>query len=209
MTEEHERYGEAPKGNTVVVKEGLKYSTAAFIALIVFAIGFVVGFATSRSYSPCIDLPTVTTKTDTVTVRDTIAGVVQPPKIQTIVRVDTVRLEISPTGDGKYQRDTNTRQSIPDTSTTPRKGQGDEVLIPISSKVYETKDYKAVVSGWRPSLDSIEVYRDTQYINTVRVETRTKRPWLALTAGGGVGYAPSKAVVPVVGLGIGIVLKSW
>lgn len=197
------------ENQTVVVKEGLKYSTAGFIGLIIFVIGFVVGFAVSRKYSPSIELPVVTVRTDTVTVRDTIAGKPQPPIRTTITRVDTVRLQINPADGGKYEKDTSTRQSIPDTSTTPRKGQGDEVLIPISKKVYQTDDYKAVISGWRPHLDSIEVYKETQYINRTETRTVIKRPWLALTAGGNVGYSPDKRIVPTVGVGIGIVIKSW
>lgn len=204
----------------IVIKEnGLKYSTAGLLALFVFAIGFVVGFGVSKKYAPSIEMPVVTIRTDTVTVRDTIAGKPLPPKTTVITRVDTLRLQINSADGGKYQKDTTTRQSTPDTSTTPRIGKSGELLIPISKKVYQTDDYRVVVSGWRPHLDSVEVYKDTQYIN--RTETRTivqkKRPWLALTVGGSLSYAGKDAPIqafgvglrPTVGVGLGVVLKSW
>lgn len=185
----------------------MRYTTAALIALIIFIIGFAVGFMTSRRYSPTIELPVVTVQRDTVTVRDTIQGKVQPPVTTIIKRVDTVRIEMKPSETGKFEKDTNTPEAVPDTSTQPRIGQGGEVLIPISSKVYKTNDYRAVISGWRPTLDTIEIYRDTRTITVER--TRTKQPWLAIIGGGGVGYTPQKTIVPFAGIGVGIVIKSW
>lgn len=186
------------------------WRTAAFIGLILFAIGFVAGFAVSRKYSPSIELPVVTIQRDTVTKTDTVRGKVLPPVTTIIKRVDTVRLQINPATDTNYQKDTTTRQSKPDTTRQPRKGKDGEILIPISSKVYKTDSYRAVISGWRPSLDSMEVYQKTQTITEQRTETRVvnRRPWLALVAGGGAGYTPEKKIVPYAGVTLGIVLWS-
>lgn len=188
----------------------MKYKTAAFVALIIFAIGFVAGFMVSRKYSPSIELPVVTIQRDTTVVRDTVQGKVLPPVTTIIKRVDTVRLQINPANGGIYQKDTVSRKSVPDTSTAPRKGQSGEILIPISSKVYKTDDYRAVISGWRPSLDTIEVYGKTRTITEQRTEKTVviKRPWIALTAGGGVGYTPQKTIVPYAGVTLGVVLWS-
>lgn len=184
------------------------YKTAAFVALIIFVIGFVVGFAVSRKYSPSIELPVVTIVRDTTVVRDTISGKVLPPVTTIIKRVDTVRLQINPVDGKSFKIDTTTRQSKPDTSTAPRIGQSGEVLIPITSKVYKTDDYRAVISGWRPNLDTIEVYGTTRTITENRTEKTVviKRPWLALVAGGGVGYTPQKTIVPYAGITLGVVL---
>lgn len=186
----------------------MSYKTAAFVGLLIFVIGFVAGFAVSRKYSPSIELPVVTIKTDTVTVRDTVRGRVLPPVTTIIKRVDTVRLQINPADGGKYQKDTTKRQSIPDTSTAPRVQPDGKITIPISSKVYKTGDYRAVISGWRATLDSIEVYGKTRTITVDRTETRNiiKRPWLTVIAGGGAGYTTDKKVVPWAGVGVGIVL---
>lgn len=188
----------------------LHWRTAAFIGLIFFAIGFAAGFAVSQKYQPSIELPVVTIQRDTTVVRDTVQGKVLPPVTTIIKRVDTVRLQINPATDTKYKKDTTTRQSVPDTTTQPRKGKNGEILIPISSKVYKTDDYRAVVSGWRPSLDSIEVYGKTRTITEHRTETRVvnRRPWLALIAGGGAGYTPEKKIVPYAGVTLGVVLWS-
>lgn len=194
---------------TIVVKEGLKYSTAGLIGLFIFVIAFACGFAVSRKYSPCVELPVVNVSRDTVTVRDTVAGKVLPPRTQTIIRVDTVRLQINPVDGGKFETDTNTRQSIPDTTTTPRKGPNGEILVPISRKVFQTDDYKAVVSGWRPSLDTIEIYRDTRTITeTVTKLQPAKRKWLALTVGPSVGYGLDKQIRPAISATLGIILIS-
>lgn len=195
------------------------YKTAAFVALMIFVMGFAAGFMVSRNYSPAIEVPIVTIRTDTLTRIDTVAGVPLPPKTTVITRVDTLRLQINPANDGSFKTDTTTRKSTPDTSTVPRLTPDGKLLVPISRKVYQTDDYKAVISGWRPNLDTIEVYKKTDIIN--RTETRTvvqkKRPWLALTVNGGLAYAGKDAPIqafnigirPTVGVGLGFVLKSW
>ena len=75
-----------------------------------------------------------------------------------------------------------------------------EVEIPITQKVYESEDYKAYVSGYMPSLDSINVYRHT-------IETTITKPAPRLSIGvqSGIGYGIiSKQVEPYVGIGINI-----
>lgn len=72
------------------------------------------------------------------------------------------------------------------------------VAIPITQKKYEGDDYKAWVSGYEPSLDSIDVYRKTETI-TIREE---QRRW-GIGIVGGVGYGiTSRKVEPFVGVGV-------
>lgn len=71
------------------------------------------------------------------------------------------------------------------------------VRLPIESKHYEGKDYEAWISGYEPSLDSINVYNHT-------IVTKPKRWSIGLQ--GGVGMTP-KGLQPYVGVGISLRLK--
>ena len=71
------------------------------------------------------------------------------------------------------------------------------VRLPIESKHYEGKDYEAWVSGYEPSLDSINVYNRT-------ILPKPKRWSIGLQ--GGVGLTP-KGLQPYIGIGIGYRLK--
>lgn len=65
------------------------------------------------------------------------------------------------------------------------------VPVPIERKVYEDKDYRAVVSGWRPSLDEISVFPKTVTVtttNTVTQQIPAPRVSFGLAAGPGVFY---------------------
>lgn len=53
-------------------------------------------------------------------------------------------------------------------------------VIPIEKKEYKTADYRAVVSGYKPSLDYMEVYRKTQ---TVTLTPKPRRWGIGLQAG--------------------------
>ena len=70
------------------------------------------------------------------------------PVKETLKRTDTVYLPI-----------------IVDT-TTDRTVEGDSVpvLIPITSKEYKTDNYRAIVSGYKPSLDFMEIYGEKEII---------------------------------------------
>lgn len=94
------------------------------------------------------DPSTVYIKGDTVRIRDTIRDTIPIPAKETLKRTDTVYLPI-----------------IVDT-TTDRTVESDSipVLIPITSKEYKTNDYRAVVSGYMPNLDFMEVYREKEIV---------------------------------------------
>jgi len=170
----------------------IKTSNAALLTFIAFIAGFILGVIAFHKYQAP---PVEVRSRDTVIIRDTIRGDIPPPEKIQVIRIDTVRLEISP--DNAYAILTDTVEG--DTADT-------QVLVPITSKIYRTEDYRAVVSGWRPSLDSMEVYSKTTTIsNTV---TKYKSPHWALTLGGGVGYTTDKKIVPFVGVSVGYVLWS-
>ena len=73
------------------------------------------------------------------------------------------------------------------------------VRLPIESKHYEGANYEAWVSGYEPSLDSINVY------NRTIVQKQKPKRW-SIGVQGGVGITP-KGVQPYLGVGISFRLK--
>ena len=126
-------------------------------------------------------------RTDTVVVRDTVRETVLVPKVRYLTRVDTVLLKVP----------------------------GDEVkvpvLVPISRKVYEGEDYRAVVSGFRASLDTLDIFRKTQTVtNTVvqRVEVPGKPKRWGIGVSAGYALTP-QGVKPYIGAGIQYNWVTW
>lgn len=103
---------------------------------------------------------------DTVHIRDTVRDTILKPVRETLKRTDTVYLPIL--------IDTTTDRTVEEDSIP--------VLIPITSKEYKTDDYRAVVSGYKPSLDSMELYRDNKIITLTPLQKK-KRFGLGLQAG--------------------------
>ena len=144
------------------------------IALALIAAAFLLG---RRSVKPEI---VKIHRTDTVVVRDTVRETVLVPKVRFLTRVDTVLLPVPG-----------------DTVEVP-------VLVPISRKVYEGEDYRAVVSGFRASLDTLDIFRKTQTVtNTVvqRVEVPGKPKRWGIGVSAGYALTP-QGVKPYIGAGI-------
>lgn len=85
------------------------------------------------------------------------------------------------------------------------------VAIPFESKTYETKDYKAVVEGYKPRLTEMTLYPETK-IETI-TETKYKKPKLQLGIGAGVSYIPSlpaeiNKFQPTIQIGIYVPIKT-
>lgn len=144
------------------------------IALALIAVAFLLG---RRSVKPEI---VKIHRTDTVVVRDTVRETVLVPKVRYLTRVDTVLLKVPG-----------------DTVEVP-------VLVPISRNVYEGEDYRAVVSGFRASLDTLDIFRKTQTVtNTVvqRVEVPGKPKRWGIGVSAGYALTP-QGVKPYIGAGI-------
>lgn len=144
------------------------------IALALIAAAFLLG---RRSVKP--EIVKIHRK-DTVVVRDTVRETVLVPKVRYLTRVDTVLLPVPG-----------------DTVEVP-------VLVPISRNVYEGEDYRAVVSGFRASLDTLDIFRKTQTVtNTVvqRVEVPGKPKRWGIGVSAGYALTP-QGVKPYIGAGI-------
>lgn len=161
------------------------------------AITFVLGALFFRACIPYAAPPELTIRSDTVVIRDTIRMPVPKPEVITVVRYDTLRLQMEAAeGITPDPATVSTTKQI-----TPENG----VIIPITRNTYKTEDYTAVVEGYRPRLISMELYPKTTTItNTI---TKIRSPRWALTVGPGVGYGP-KGVQPYIGITVGFVLWS-
>jgi hypothetical protein len=89
-----------------------------------------------------------------------------------------------------------------DSTATPQNDTDSiEVIVPITTNVYRDSLYRAVVSGYRASLDSITVYRRETYIERFPGTGKTSaKKW---SVGVQVGYGTDFRVFgPYVGIGI-------
>lgn len=159
----------------------MKNVVIAVIALALIAVAFLLG---RRSVKPEI---VEIHRTDTMWMRDTVRETVLVPEVRYLTRVDTVLLKVP--GDAV---------KVP-------------VLVPISRKVYEGEDYRAVVSGFRASLDTLDIFRKTQTVtNTVvqRVEVPGKPKRWGIGVSAGYALTP-QGMKPYIGLGVQYDLISW
>ena len=169
-------------------------------ALVFFAIGALCGFFLGKGiYKPAYDEKVTR---DTVIVHDTVPDINPTPKDSATIRYVTRYLPIA-------KRDTSSRaadhfrdltkmvEHLADTSKMIA------VEIPITSKHYQSKEYDAWVSGYEPSLDSIKVYKETQYITeTITKTVKDKGKHFFLDVGAGCEYQfNGKAAVPFAELG--------
>nr|WP_308547715.1 hypothetical protein [uncultured Parabacteroides sp.] len=116
-------------------------------------------------------------KTDTFVHRDTIRDSIPYPVYETVIQTAPELFPVYITLEG-------------DTVREP-------IFVPIriTQKEYLTDDYHAWVSGYNPSLDSIDVFQKTVYI-TEKVKAR--RWGIGITAGYGIG---KHGLSPYVGIG--------
>lgn len=159
----------------------MKNVVIAVIALALIAVAFLLG---RRSVKPEI---VEIHRTDTMWMRDTVRETVLVPKIRYLTRVDTVLLLVPG-----------------DTVKVP-------VLVPISRNVYEGEDYRAVVSGFRASLDTLDIFRKTQTVtNTVvqRVEVPGKPKRWGIGVSAGYALTPH-GMKPYIGAGVQYNFLSW
>lgn len=145
--------------------------THLFVFLAGAILGLLSGFFVAKGmYDRPID-ESVTR--DTVTLYDTIPDIAPTPK-------DSVRIKWV----------TRWLPAKPDTITqweTLTIHDSVAVEVPITSKHYSSKDYDAWVSGFEPSLDSIKVYKETQYITETITRMKPPNKW-ELDVVGGIDY---------------------
>lgn len=143
--------------------------------ILVILLAVACGVSWFRPYEP---LP-AEVRRDTVTIVDTVRDTILAPYQVDVIRFDTLWFPLL-VDDGEVD-------SVP-------------FSIPIESKEYRTEQYRAIISGYRPSLDFMETYNITQNITT----TPKKKRWgLGLQ----VGYGYPSGVYT--GVGISYNLFQW
>ena len=158
-----------------------------------------------------------TAVTDTGTVYDTIK-VRKPVAVDsTVIRYQTVTLPAAPIQHPQPSPSTPLENRIVritehDTVTialTDTVHDSVGIQLPITQKVYADSTYKAYVSGFMPSLDSIFIRQRTDVItNTVYLNARRKRWGIGLSAGYGYGL-DGRRLTPFVGLSLNYNLISF
>lgn len=153
-------------------------------------IGAVCGFFSGKAVYSTTD--SVKVEIDTVFEQDTTTHINPSPVDGTDVRKEYHFLPMVRT-----ERDTVLK------TDTVKLHDSVLVEVPITSKHYQAKEYDAWVSGYKPSLDSIKVYQEKQFITEKVTVTKTKRkPW-GLGFHVGYGYDPvNKTASPFVGVGL-------
>lgn len=153
----------------------MKTEYLAISMLLALAVGFVMGRKTRQNAAQTDFVP----ENDTIIVRDTITREKPVFVDRYLTRVEKVLLPIHDT--------TILRDSV-------------LVDLPIETRVYaEDSVYRAVVSGFRPSLDTLLVYQTTREV-TKFVPVRVQKRWgVGVTAGYGAGTG---GLTPFVGVGI-------
>ena len=127
----------------------------------------------------------IKTKVDTLVVFDTIR--IKEPLIVERRVVDTMTVEVV---DSKVVHDTAF------------------VNLPREEVEYRDTSYRAVVSGFLPRLEEIEIYRQDRVVTIETVKTiREKTRWgLGIQAGAGIS---TQGIVPYVGIGVNYNLLAW
>lgn len=122
---------------------------------------------------------------DTVCVRDTV--IILRPQVRRIseVRTDTVRLAAASASSDSVS-----------------------AVLPIERRVYtDSSTYRAVVSGWRPQLDSLELLSQRSIV-TVTSPTGSRRRW-SVGPSIGLSVTPHGRLAPAVGVSITYSLWSF
>ena len=168
-------------------------------------------------------LPTNGAYIDTLTVYDTVRVEIPSPQEEKLLGSVTAKLPVSVTKVSENERKlqetvqmlrdslANFGKSVPSTDVKddnfPNQTSAAEedtpdsvsVQIPITQRVYETDRYRAVVSGYQPSLDDLLIYQPSQ---VVRIKDKPKRWGIGVQVGYGMTVKGSPQFAPYIGVGV-------
>lgn len=141
-------------------------------------------------------LSDVTPKRDTLFIRDTFYQKAPPPKVVSTDGLILVHL-----------RDELIYGDLPSKLDTIISRDTVFIQLPHERKVYVDSTYYAVVSGFKPTLDYIEVYHNTRVITEVK--TIKKQPRLVVGPSLGVGISAAGQFQPYLGITATVPIWSW
>lgn len=160
--------------------------------LLAFGIGAVFilwtagAFRIGQKHPLKLDSPGVSVRVDTLTIRDTIRE-----KYPVYLTKYVDRVELVPVTDTIRRTDTL------------------YMAVEIEKRTYQGDDYRAVVSGWHPSLDEIAVFPKTVYLQTTVTETAPRkrvRVGFGASAGPAVIWTPDSGVKAGAGVAAGLTI---
>ena len=158
----------------------------SLMTLVIFIGACVGSFCLGRATKKTEPI-TAEVERDTVIIRDTFTEYY--PKYITQWRTRTVRVE-APVADTTKNCDA---ESVSNDSVT--------VDLPITERVYEDENYRAVVEGYNPILKEFAVYPKTQIVTATETITKRKHWGVSLGVQGGYGITPH-GMQPYAGVGI-------
>ena len=154
-------------------------------SLILLIIGILIGFGLCGLISKCnghqdaLDIDTVSVKVVHDTITDTVPFPVETRKTKAVVA--KLPLVKDTTSCGELANESADFLKSPFTSDSAL------VEIPIEQKVFtDSTNYRAVISGYNVTLDTMQVFRHREYI-TERIKPPAKRFGLSVGVGAVVG----------------------
>lgn len=144
--------------------------------------------------------PEMTVKTDTVTLLDTVY--VTTPQPSDIKPLGFIPVTL-PVWRPPAESDTAHRRPEAGSEDTIETSPPDSatVILPVEQRHYAGPDYEAWVSGYRPALDSLRIYRPTRQITaTTQITRRETRRW-GLSVGAGMTLGPDGTPRPGIFIG--------
>jgi hypothetical protein len=166
-----------------------QYARIASI-VIVFLLALVGIFSISRCNRNNSNDSKISTQVDTLYLLDTIRIEKPVPKI--IENIDTFLVQ---TKDTLWLKDTL------------------YLILPKEQKIYKEKNYQAWISGYRPELDSIHIFRNTQQIitsTTIRSKQKSHRWGIGIQAGYGLTLQQNTIkTTQYIGIGVSYNLLSF
>ncbi len=132
---------------------------------------------------------------DTIIHIDTVAYLLPIPRDSVVIRYDHIAVPIVPAHCDSVELCSDSGNVTVDASRDSA-----TIHIPITQQVYETDAYRAYVSGYRPSLDSIFIMNKTTEV-IVKKHAKANRFNIGVQAG--YGLTP-KGFQPYVGFGVSI-----
>lgn len=172
-----------------------KFTIAAFAGVGLFFAGWLSGGEHVRR---SIVSPDNMISSDTTTVRTTIQDTPVLTDSAAVGRVDTIFVPVIRPNPKTPPKPPVLPVVVVDADSTAAAPDSARVLLPETVKIYETENYRAVVTGYNPELSEITIYAPTRTVTNKYVDTKRWR----LTVGAQVGYGITPAgMQPYAGVG--------
>lgn len=156
-----------------------------FWSIVIAALILTLAFLGGRATKTC---PPPNVRIDTLVIRDTIRDTIPVEKVRYVTRIE---------------RDT-TLKVIHDTVTNVV-----YVEVPIEKTQYKSDAYDLWIEGYRARLLSIDVFRETLYIDRTETHTIKTKPRWGLGVHVGYGYNFNDKLTPYIGVGVQYNILTW